>query len=470
MPTARELLEQADALMRRDRDALGTGERARPSSTPIATTPRPLAAAVSPRTIQREPIAPSVARTSLPVHPTDSPALAASGATSAIAASSASAVPEARLQDAAPQVAAAVVPEFRAEATIAAGSRGIAPAIDADFPTLTDVVVDVVEAEEHADDVPLLTEAVAAIDLVEPGGIEEGEPSIWDVSADGERSVLGRAPDSVSAVPPLDRMPVAPPSERDPLGLDQPAPGFVAPPSALAPPGRPAEVVPAEPPAEDAAVAEAGGQGAAEAAFPEPGLPPAGAPWTDAPAGWAREAPAVSPPEGEGSRPVDEATPTAAESHGAATLVPPLRGAALAGFAPLRPQPGYDAGATLDWDEAEDAAAENIAVAEPVNRAPGATGEASEATAPSAVAAAPPLDEARIAEAVDEIRMQVLQRIDIFTDTTLRAKLGEQLTPLVERASADLVAAINQHVGDLLRTHVAEALEQEIERWRAGQR
>jgi hypothetical protein len=86
------------------------------------------------------------------------------------------------------------------------------------------------------------------------------------------------------------------------------------------------------------------------------------------------------------------------------------------------------------------------------------------------VAAAPPLDEARIAEAVDEIRMQVLQRIDIFTDTTLRAKLGEQLTPLVERASADLVAAINQHVGDLLRTHVAEALEQEIERWRAGQR
>ena len=87
----------------------------------------------------------------------------------------------------------------------------------------------------------------------------------------------------------------------------------------------------------------------------------------------------------------------------------------------------------------------------------------------AATGPAPALDDARIAEAVDEIRMQVLQRIDIFTDTTLRAKLGEHLQPLVERASADLVAAINQHVGDLMRTYVAEAIEQEIERWRNGQ-
>jgi hypothetical protein len=95
---------------------------------------------------------------------------------------------------------------------------------------------------------------------------------------------------------------------------------------------------------------------------------------------------------------------------------------------------------------------------------------ASLAQAATGAGAASTLDDARIAEAVDEIRMQVLQRIDIFTDTTLRAKLGEQLQPLVERASADLVAAINQHVGTLLRTYVAEALEQEIERWRNSQR
>jgi hypothetical protein len=133
--------------------------------------------------------------------------------------------------------------------------------------------------------------------------------------------------------------------------------------------------------------------------------------------------------------------------------MPPLHGdvgpravaehVAVAGFAPLRPQPGYESPSTLDGGDQG---------------------------GPDESLAAPALDDARIAEAVDEIRMQVLQRIDIFTDTTLRAKLGEQLQPLVERASADLVAAINQHVGDLLRTYVAEALEQEIERWRDSQR
>jgi hypothetical protein len=67
----------------------------------------------------------------------------------------------------------------------------------------------------------------------------------------------------------------------------------------------------------------------------------------------------------------------------------------------------------------------------------------------------------------EEVRMQVLQRIDLFTDTGLREQLGARLQPIVDRASADLVAAINQHVGDLLRTYVAEAIEREIEHWRA---
>ena len=58
--------------------------------------------------------------------------------------------------------------------------------------------------------------------------------------------------------------------------------------------------------------------------------------------------------------------------------------------------------------------------------------------------------------------MQVLQRIDIFTDTGLREQLGARLQPIVDRASADLVDAINQHVGELLRAYVAEAIEREI--------
>ncbi len=77
-------------------------------------------------------------------------------------------------------------------------------------------------------------------------------------------------------------------------------------------------------------------------------------------------------------------------------------------------------------------------------------------------------DDERWESLAEEIRMQVLQRIDIFTDTGLREQLTARLQPIVDRASADLVATINQHVGQLLRTYVAEAIEREIEKWRQG--
>jgi hypothetical protein len=78
----------------------------------------------------------------------------------------------------------------------------------------------------------------------------------------------------------------------------------------------------------------------------------------------------------------------------------------------------------------------------------------------------PASDDARWAQLAEEVRMQVLQRIDLFTDTGLRDQLAARLQPIVDRASADLVATINQHVGVLLRAYVAEAIEREIERWR----
>src|SRR5438105_8954250 len=79
-------------------------------------------------------------------------------------------------------------------------------------------------------------------------------------------------------------------------------------------------------------------------------------------------------------------------------------------------------------------------------------------------------DDARWNALAEEIRMQVLQRIDLFTDTGLREQLAVRLQPIVDRASADLVATINQHVGILLRAHVSEAIEREIERWRSQNR
>lgn len=419
MPTARELLEQADALMRRDRDALAAGERARPSSTPITMTPRPLVGGTtSPRTIQREPIAPSIARTSLPVHPTDSPALAAVDAAR-------NAMPKPPSSPAAPEAPLSAAPGFRDEPAVAATSPSeVGEAADADFPTLTDAVIDMIEVEEGGTDVPLLTDAIEPTS-VEVGVLDLGEPSIWDVTSRAGSSVLGREPDSVAVVPMLDGLPVAPvPSA---AGDEEPAQwrgtGW---------PGVPASAPTAS---------------EHDVSVPQP-------------------APAA---ETEGSR-LDAAIAQAAAASGEGAAMGAMRPdrseGTLSGFVPLGPQPDVDGATGLEWDAA---AAPRIPEPEPSARVPASGWQSAPASAGEPAAAGPALDDARIAEAVDEIRMQVLQRIDIFTDTTLRAKLGEQLQPLVERASADLVATINQHVGDLLRTYVAEALEQEIERWRSGQ-
>lgn len=66
----------------------------------------------------------------------------------------------------------------------------------------------------------------------------------------------------------------------------------------------------------------------------------------------------------------------------------------------------------------------------------------------------------------EEIRMQVLQRLDLFTDTGLRDQLGARLAPIVERASDQLVETINREIGELVRGYVAEAIEREIDTWR----
>jgi hypothetical protein len=87
---------------------------------------------------------------------------------------------------------------------------------------------------------------------------------------------------------------------------------------------------------------------------------------------------------------------------------------------------------------------------------------------PPAASALVGTDDTRWATLAEDIRMQVLQRLDIFTDTGLQGELTTRLQPIVDRASAELVAAINQHVGQILRTYVAEAIEREIEKWRQG--
>jgi hypothetical protein len=69
----------------------------------------------------------------------------------------------------------------------------------------------------------------------------------------------------------------------------------------------------------------------------------------------------------------------------------------------------------------------------------------------------------------EQISMQVLQRLDLFIDSGLKSQLASHLQPIVARASAELVEAINDHVGQLVRTYVAEAIEREIAQWRKQQ-
>ena len=107
-------------------------------------------------------------------------------------------------------------------------------------------------------------------------------------------------------------------------------------------------------------------------------------------------------------------------------------------------------------------AVDSIAAPAPSLRAP---------TPPAASPVVPPApadDWARWLAIADEIRMQVLQRIDLFMDTGLRDQLGAQLQPIVDRASTEMVATINEQVGKLLRAYIAEAIEREIEKWRQG--
>ena len=79
-------------------------------------------------------------------------------------------------------------------------------------------------------------------------------------------------------------------------------------------------------------------------------------------------------------------------------------------------------------------------------------------------------DDERWRALAEQISMQVLQRIDLFTDTGLKEQLAHHLQPIVERANAELVEAINEHIGKLMRSYIAEAIEREIVQWRRDNR
>jgi len=429
MPTARELLEQADALMRRNRSAVA-------DDIPVLTE------AVSPQAPLRVPLRPSPESPPLPME-------------------------------------------------------------------------DAEEAAEAPDVIPTLTEKVPPTEPEGEGAVlAEGEPSDWLEFEEGEPSITGKAPNSVMSVPEV----VTPEALREASGAEMEVPP-VTEEIELAPAaeaafeeelggGQASEVAPEAPsPAAEASVAPV--------PWPETELPPEveATPALAAEAGMVFESPSsvswnveaalagpemeagapaptrdtptafAAPPATEADEPVlaqpapaaEEAPPAPADE---VSLVPSPAEAFVAESA-LTPEAtaGHDVTAPLQDDEpeVEPGAATHAAPAwvSPFATLPDALERpvaASSAPAPAAaVAAAPVADDARWEAMAEEIRMQVLQRIDLFTDAGLREQLGARLQPIVDRASADLVRTINQHVGELLRAYVAEAIEREIERWKSSQ-
>ncbi|MFO1412456.1 MAG: hypothetical protein U1F10_00780 [Burkholderiales bacterium] len=452
MPTARELLEQADALMRRNRGAA-------PDDIPVLTE------AVSPKPVFRVPLRPSPESPPAPLPDVEL------GADEAPA----DAIPT--LTEKVP-----VAPAADSGAVLAEGEPSDWLDLDEGEPSITG---------KAPDSVLSVPEVVPAEALRDDAG--EGEPQVAEEieiapAAEADFAADFDGPPSAESVaePESDVPPSAPP-DAEPEG-DGPPPAVPAAPHWAAT-AWPESELPPEVEAPPALAAEAG------LVFESPTS-----------VSWNVEAVLSGPPAEAAVPTVPEAVPATAFAAPPATEadepllpVPPSEAApaatAVAHPVPLVPSPAevFAARPPAD-DEVADAALPRPdddvadAVVPPpdadVADAPEAPATASVAMAPLAAAPpAPPADVTPVAAATaaaqaddarwdamaEEIRMQVLQRIDLFTDTGLREQLGRRLQPIVDRASADLVATINQHVGELLRAYVAEAIEREIERWRAGQ-
>ena len=364
--------------------------------------------------------------------------------------------------------------------------RNRSPLMD-DIPVLTDSVPEVVrrrgapgslagdmagvvetEAPRGPDTIPMLTESVATEDdesdlapasqPASPSAVTayEGDASTWLRTGGEEPSVIGDAPDSIARVPEYEEEPPEEIVVEAPLEVEEAfdeelalrdAP-LDAPPDAPMPepaaPVLPEIEVEFEPEPEPVAEGPVIDEPVVEAVV----APPPVLAWEDdapaiAAAAAAVAAPAFAIATSEPAPPaVDEAALKAAEN------------------------------ARKAEEEARRAAEDARKAEEEARRAEEDARKAAEEArkAEEEEEARRAAEEARWASMAEEIRMQVLQRIDLFTDTGLRDQLGARLQPIVDRASADLVATINQHVGDLLRTYVAEAIEREIENWKSNTR
>ena len=279
-------------------------------------------------------------------------------------------------------------------------------------------------------EVPLLTDAVDEVVIdFEPlplpvppaalGAIMEGDPSDWlvmDTIDPSSHSITGRAPDTLAVVPPMTLKAAGSAATPPPMGSQ---------PRDNRPP--PLELWPSSPPPTSVH---------APVSYPSAATAPA---------------PATTMPA-----PVEIAPATAEIVPAAALRVPPE----------IAPVATVQARTEIALVAAVHAPTENAPVATvdaPANSLPAATAYVPTEHAPAAV------DEEQWHALAEQISMQVLQRLDLFTDSGLKEQLARRLEPIVERASAELVGEITEHVGRLVRTYVSEAIEREIAQWKRDQ-
>jgi hypothetical protein len=75
---------------------------------------------------------------------------------------------------------------------------------------------------------------------------------------------------------------------------------------------------------------------------------------------------------------------------------------------------------------------------------------------------APANDDPEVRELADQVYVQVLQRLDLYTEKALQEHLARHLQPVIERVSRELVSAVNANIGKLVRSFVAESVEREL--------
>jgi len=301
------------------------------------------------------------------------------------------------------------------------------------------------------DDVPELTDAVEEIEIASIADLpDDGDAQSEWLHVDRDaRTLTGAVPDSI--------------------GVVLPAPGALARHAELAAPGEAAVAAAALEATEEAIAA------VPVASEPEPEAPSAeiaavpavSEPGPEAPPTEIAAVPAVSEPEPE-ALPAEIAAAPADDLH--ARQAPPEEGDLVpAGdlFAHEAPRAEIAALPTDDLAEREAASGDRAGLSSEPRPTSVAVAEG-DAVPLRTVSADPGDDWARWQALAEEIRMQVLQRIDIFTDTALREQLAAHLQPIVDRASAEMIATINQQVGALLRAYIAEAIEREIDKWRKG--